>query len=129
MGEVVHGNFNDRVNDAPPRIVCAANQLSYIDLCGKVRLSVVTGARHMDLTMRTAICALIGVSPDGNKYTSTELESNPSLLSMDQGFIDQYGTFYDRKAAWVIADINNQIYRRCGGDGPDGRGLFSENLY
>jgi hypothetical protein len=45
----------------------------------------------------------------------------------EQGFIDQYGKFYSRKAAWKIAEKEGQIIRRCGGD-EDGT-LWSENLY
>jgi hypothetical protein len=45
----------------------------------------------------------------------------------EQGFIDQYGKFYSRKAAWKIAEKEGQIIRRCGGD--EGGVLCSENLY
>lgn len=44
----------------------------------------------------------------------------------EQGFVDQYGTFLTREEAWAIANKNNQVTRRVGGD--EGR-LFSENLY
>lgn len=45
---------------------------------------------------------------------------------VEQGFIDQWGTFFDRKDSWGIAEKAGQILRRCGGDGEQ---LYSENLY
>lgn len=42
-----------------------------------------------------------------------------------QGFIDQYGKFYDREEAWCVAEKNGQIIRDCGCPGE----LYSENLY
>jgi hypothetical protein len=44
----------------------------------------------------------------------------------EQGFIDQYGNFYTREEAWIVAEENGQIRRRI--EGNDGT-LFSENLY
>ena len=44
-----------------------------------------------------------------------------------QGFVDRFGTFHDRKAAWTIAEVAQQIQRRVGGD-HEGI-LYSENLY
>lgn len=54
-----------------------------------------------------------------------------SHCSEEQGFVDQFGKFYNRTDAWVIAETNGQIIRRVGGDmSLDGEGkLFSENLY
>ena len=51
--------------------------------------------------------------------------------SEEQGFVDQFGNFYSREEAWIIAVTNGQIIRRVGGDmSLDGEGkLFSENLY
>ena len=46
-----------------------------------------------------------------------------------QGFVDQYGEFFDRCEAWKIAEREGQILRRCGGDGAKGGTLYSENLY
>ena len=43
--------------------------------------------------------------------------------------VDQFGRFYNKREAWVIADMNGQIIRRCGGDTEDGGTLYSENLY
>lgn len=54
-----------------------------------------------------------------------------SHFSEEQGFVDQFGKFYNRIDAWTIAETNGQIIRRVGGDvtsAGTGR-LFSENLY
>lgn len=82
------------------RIVCAALRLNGI---------LVVGPRHYDQVMRQQIARLPG------EWTKAE-----------QGFIDQRGTFYDREAAWRIAQGTAQIVRRVGGDE---HRLFSENLY
>lgn len=84
-----------------PRIVCAANKLA--------SGLIVCGARHHDKVMNAQIKA-----------------ANETFVNEIQGFIDQHGVFYTRQEAWVIAEKNDQIIRRCGGD--DGK-LFSENLY
>lgn len=73
--------------------------------------SIICGARHYDLIMRKAI----------NRDPLPE-----SWFHCEQGFIDNFGQFLDRKEAYVLAKEMNQIRRRCGGD--DGT-LFSENLY
>jgi hypothetical protein len=44
----------------------------------------------------------------------------------NQGFVDQYGKYYTRAEALVIAMANGQRLKRCGGDETQ---LFSENLY
>ena len=85
-----------------PRIVCAANR--YPD--GTVLL----GARHWDSWMVQQARAL----------------RKPVKPAPTQGFIDQFGNFYSREAAWEIAKAADQIVRRCGGDYGI---LFSENLY
>lgn len=47
-------------------------------------------------------------------------------IDAEQGFVDQFGEFYNRREAFWIALENNQIFRRVGGDEVE---LFSENLY
>ena len=89
-----------------PRIVCAANRNSQT---GEIAI----GVRHYCPIMRKHIQMM------GD-------EKSTGWRTSDQGFIDQFGSFYNREEAWVIAERNGQIFRRCGGD--DGR-LFSENLY
>ena len=95
------------------RIICAANRL----VLSNSETILLVGPRHWDKTMHNSFDAM-------NPYDyAIEVE--------EQGFIDQYGTFFNREAAWVIAETNGQIYRRVGGDTTlDGKGrLFSENLY
>lgn len=90
-----------------PRIVCAANR--YPDG------TMLIGARHWDSHMHKQAELL----RECGKNTRQE---------HDQGFIDQFGTFYTRTAAWKIASYNGQILRRCGGDESNGGTLYSENL-
>lgn len=45
----------------------------------------------------------------------------------EEGFIDQYGTFYSREAAWTLVMANGQPLKR---DEVYGEGaLYSEHLY
>ena len=86
-----------------PIIVAAANRSNVDGL-------LVVGARHFDQCMREQIKAT------GRKHTEFT----------EQGFIDQHCKFYTREEAHLIANANDQIIRRCGGDE---KRLFSENLY
>jgi hypothetical protein len=104
-----------------PRIVCAANEISFLDQQGQVCKIVVAGARHHDSVMNPVIRRLMG--------DDAELPGRENYLNSEQGFIDQHGRFYSRQAAWQIAQRQNQIARRVGGDETDGGTLFSENLY
>lgn len=97
-----------------PRIVCAASIYRLVD----GRQILVPGPRHNSQTM---IDVLVAIEPDRQRRQARE--------DVYEGFIDQHGQFYDRLAAWHIAEKNNQIFRRVGGDGPDQGGLYSENLY
>ena len=82
------------------KIVCAANR----DEDGRI----VLGIRHWDDFMRC-----MGLAPKA-----------------EQGFVDQYGKFYTREDAWLLAEDQGQIIRRVGGDMVKGEGrLYSENLY
>lgn len=83
------------------RIVCAANR-------NRVTGDVVLGVRHWD-----ALMAKMG-------GTGGEV---------DQGFMDNRGTFLTRIQAWVVAADAQQIIRRVGGDSTNGGTLYSENLY
>lgn len=94
---------------APPRIVCAAMQSSTGVL--------VIGARHCDKLMQPRIAELrmLGLwKPEDD---------------LNQGFIDQFGKYYNRVDAWKVAEAAGQIFRRCGGDTANGGTLYSENLY
>lgn len=90
------------------RIVCAANKI-FLD----VGFIILVGPRHWDQVM-----------VDTYSWLDPDVKNNS--LGEEQGFIDQFGKFYTREEAWVIAEANGQIIRRVGGD--DGK-LFSENLY
>lgn len=71
---------------------------------------IVLGARHFDERMREQIAAAEG-----------RLFWNPS----QQGFIDQFGFFYNREEAWAIAEKNGQIKKEVSTPGT----LYSESLY
>lgn len=92
------------------RIICAANKLLFAD----GNIITVAGARHWDKIMHNAVGMM-----------------NQDFMELEQGFIDQFGNFYSRHEAWIIAETNGQIIRRVGGDmSLEGEGkLFSENLY
>jgi hypothetical protein len=85
-----------------PFVVCAANRKENRIICG---------ARHYDPIMR----AQINASEGADWWKGCE-----------QGFIDQFGRFYTREEALVVAKTNGQIKRRVGGDDKE---LFSESLY
>lgn len=84
------------------RIVCAANrhESGYIIL----------GIRHWDTHMH---------------IHADLVELKKSGAHWEQGFVDQFGAFYNRKDAMRIAMENNQIIRDIGSDDE----LYSEHLY
>jgi hypothetical protein len=102
---------------ASPRIVCAANLHNYSN-------EVAIGVRHFCPIMRTNItlfCAARGLDWSNGNDAYVE-----GWRTSTQGFIDQHGNFYDRKAAWSIAVAADQLYRdedKCAGT------LYSEHLY
>jgi len=88
--------------------------------------SIITGVRHFSPEMRITMSKIYG---DGYH---TQVNT--------QGFVDQYGVFYDRETAWKIASRMGQIRRPTGSykfdseksnnDCLPSKGvLFSENLY
>jgi hypothetical protein len=89
-------------------VVCAACRFGNIIICG---------ARHFDIVMQSQLYAMQGV------YM-------PVFSSMwNQGFIDQYGVFMDRKEAMQVAKKAGQeidIELGCRGDS---KTLYSEGLY
>lgn len=99
------------------RIVCAANRCD-------VTKRIVIGIRHYDGVMQDQIANLQIAMEETNHFAKTPFEDK-----VTQGFIDQYGNFYNRQEAWKIADQNGQILRRVGGDSTNGGTLYSENLY
>jgi hypothetical protein len=88
-----------------PWIVCAALRTQYGE--------VVCAPRHFDRIMHTFIKTIFGKI--GGEWKQAE-----------QGFVDQYGAFYTREAAYDIAAKNGQIRRPEGGTPGV---LYSENLY
>ena len=89
-----------RMND---RVICAA-------LRHRETGQVIIGIRHFDLFMLRQIDDMKG----------------SGWAQAEQGFIDQHGTFLDRKEAREMAAREGQIIRRCRRDSEE---LFSENLY
>lgn len=89
--------------DVTVTIVCAANRTDEGD--------IFLGARHFDLRMRQQ-ARLAGVD----------------LLGSEEGFIDQFGRFWNRRQAAEICRIEG---RRINVERQGGRGdiLFSEGLY
>jgi hypothetical protein len=103
-----------------PWIVCAANR--YGD-------TIITGARHHDNIMRAAVAA-IGGSFDAQDHDawkrghSVLMSRVPEGGREEQGFIDQFGRFYDREEAMQLALQNDQVNNHKGE-----RFLCSEHLY
>lgn len=95
-------------NYKPSWIVCAANFY-------REEGTLVLGARHFDMIMHNIIDDL-----PANVLPSKHSE-------WEQGFVDQYGNFLSREAAFVIATRNGQIKKKSGN--PDSKQLFSEDLY
>lgn len=92
-----------------PRIVCSAVR--------HPKGHIVLGIRHFDSHMHAAITSLQA--------------SQPSVFAghhrWEQGFVDQYGTFYDREQAFKLATERGQIQAKTGNS--TSTELFSEDLY
>lgn len=102
--------YLEKLIKEPKRIVvCAAN------IHGGV---MVLGPRHFDATMHDQISKLEeGFAPE-----------HPSFW--EQGFIDQYGKFMDRKEAYEVALAAGQInLHRPKSGNPGTPILYSEDLY
>jgi hypothetical protein len=82
------------------RVVCAANR--------RRDGAIVCSARHNDPRMHVQK-ALVGGDWEAE----------------EQGFIDQWGVFMDRREAWLVAEAGGQIVREVSTPGV----LYSENLY
>jgi hypothetical protein len=89
------------------RVVCAALYDLELDMC-------VLGARHCDMSMHYTICAMPNDIRD-------------QLRHGEQGFIDQWGKFMNRKEAFEVATAAGQIIQKTGN--PDSKELFSEDIY
>ena len=99
------------------RIVCAAMRHVPTN-------TIVASARHCDLISNNQINNTMLVMEQN--YAS---RSHAYLVNWEDGFIDQFGTFFNRQQAWKIAEKRDQIIRRVGGDTANGGTLYSENLY
>lgn len=92
-------------------VVCAACR--YGDM-------IVCGARHYDKVMHSVLAQL-----REDKLFDFEREGRA-----EQGFIDQYGVFMDRKEAFEVAKAAGQLnVRRTKSQSPSSTTLFSEDLY
>ena len=91
------------------RIVCAANRLT--DSCTEAEIVMLIAPRHWDDTMR-------------NQYNQMNCNHPQSLF--EQGFIDNFGKWHNRKDALIIARRKNQVVRELDYDTNE---LYSEMLY
>ena len=101
-------------------IVCAANRFGEVIICG---------ARHWDVRMRQQ-AEMMG----GSKFLRTLGTEEQGFIGIraladlfeEQGFIDQYGDYYDRITAMKIVKESGQPFniKRNGGD----IALFSEGI-
>lgn len=89
------------VNRPEPLIVCAAIRYDCL---------IVAGPRHFDDVMRS------------------QLRDNKPNGIGEQGFVDQYGKFYNRTEALTVAKAAGQINRVRPKTFPENE-LFSEDLY
>jgi hypothetical protein len=101
-----------------PRVVCAANEIVYLDAAGQRIKLLVAGARHCDRVMGDVTYAL--------QARHGTIPGYQPFVTEDQGFIDQFGIYWTREEAWTIAEYQGQIVKRMGW--LTGR-LHSENLY
>lgn len=102
-----------------PFIVCAAILFSRTSThgdCNELEDLLIVGPRHYDGIMRAQV----------SKHVYSSSNPHQKIKEKDQGFIDQYGKFYNRVEALKIAKANNQIRFDLGYDSNE---LFSEMLY
>lgn len=93
------------------RVLCSANELPDGTL--------LLGARHWDDMMHTQMNTYLAA----NQIQREEVV----LEGVKQGFVDQWGNFLTREAAWLVAEARGQIrFKGPGFSGPD---LYSENLW
>ena len=90
-----------------PWIVCAAMQH---------KDCIITGARHFDLIMQRQI-ELYRIA-----------HNNGNHIKWEQGFIDQFGKFYNRHNAMQIVKESGQPFNAERNSG-SGEELYSEGLY
>lgn len=118
----------DAISRPPSRVVSAAMLMD--------DGLIVTGIRHFSPEMRKVLRRLYPCSWIAQKL---RLKKPYHMRVVEQGFVDQYGTFLSREEAWKIADREGQIFLydpagngklipRAANQGDEGI-LFSENLY
>lgn len=91
-----------------PVIVCASNRLGDIMVCS---------ARHWDMRMRQQVSAI------------NDLLACPLVHAhFEQGFIDQWGKFYNRQDAMKVVLESGQPFDAKRNSG-NGENLYSEGLY
>ena len=83
------------------RVVCAANRVMLPLLPSGVReaIYIIIGPRHFDPTMQREI----------NAYVGWGYGTRAQWRVSEQGFIDQWGTFMNRKEAFTVAQAAGQI--------------------
>jgi hypothetical protein len=96
--------------ETKPIIVCAA-------IKNTIAGAIIPSARHYDILMRTLKGEL-----DNNFGVDT-----PSS-DWEQGFIDQFGKFYNRKDAMKVVKESGQPFNAERNSG-SGEELYSEGLY
>lgn len=102
-------------SSVPVHIVSAACQLKVGNRCGDEKDIIISSPRHQDITMRNYL----------NQIQFIDEFSMPETI---EGFIDQFGRFWNRKEAWVIVDIHKQpLVDR--GLRQTAEILYSEDLY
>lgn len=92
------------------RVVCAANRVPHIPD------AMVCGPRHFHPVMHAQIRA----------FSAAGIGTRGDWMRAEQGFIDQWGTFMDRKEAFAVATAAGQLL--YGPHLPDGA-LDSSDLY
>ncbi len=95
--------------DVKPWMVCAA--------CRSPSGYIVTGPRHWDVFMRKAVVPYMSRS-----------RSPDETHDWDQGFIDQWGRFYQRDEAMEAVRASGQPFNIERNGGSDDE-LYSEGLY
>ena len=100
------------------RIICAAMRSTKYG-------TIVASPRHCD---QIGAVQMDHVNTAHVKDKSTKV-SESVFQAWEQGFIDQFGTFFNRQQAWKIAEKRGQIIHRVGGDTYKDGTLYSENLY
>lgn len=98
------------------RIVCAANRFQ-IKIGVREEYVTLIGPRHWDEVMYQQF-----------ENLDSAIQESFDVGSEEQGFIDQFGKFYIRQDAFIIAKENGQIIRDLGLGYPEDE-LYSEHLY